>query len=145
SAGAGLARQRRTALELAGHAGVNDREGVLVEGCVVVDRAARPLLAARRELRRLAVIALVFLAIGSLLGYGIAAAPLPRPPPPVPAVARYTAGVQRTDGAEIWASMSPDFQAQAIREGDTPASFAAFYEQMKARGNGIDQVQYAGG
>jgi hypothetical protein len=89
-------------------------------------------------------VALAALALGGALGYG-AGAVTARPPAPVPDVARYIAGVQRTDGAEISASMSPDFQAQAIREGDSEAAFVDFYRQLKARGSRIDQVQYVGG
>jgi hypothetical protein len=90
-------------------------------------------------------IALTFLALGSLLGYGLATTIVPHPPPPGPGVARYMAGVQRLDGSEVWASLSPDLQTQKIREGDSPAAFAAFYEQLKERGGRIDQVQYVGG
>jgi len=96
-------------------------------------------------MRLLVSVALAFLALGSALGYGVGAATLPRPPPPGPAVARYMAGLQRMDGDALWSSMSPDFQGQAIREGDSKAAFADFYQQMKARGNRIDRVQYVGG
>jgi hypothetical protein len=54
-------------------------------------------------------------------------------------------GLQRMDGAQLWASMSPDMQAKAIREGDSPAAFADFYQGLKDRGNRIDEVLYVGG
>jgi hypothetical protein len=120
-------------------------KGNAVEGSIVMPRPASRIGRRATGLRPLIGIALAFLALGSLLGYGAGMATTPRPPAPPSAVARYMAGVQATDGAAIWASMSADFQARTMREGDTPASFAAFYRQMKERGNRIDQVQYVGG
>jgi hypothetical protein len=55
------------------------------------------------------------------------------------------AGLQRLDGAALWASMSPDMRKTALARGDSEAAFVAFYREMKARGNHIDQVQYVGG
>jgi hypothetical protein len=118
---------------------------VIVEASIATPGDAQPVPVLTPENRRLIVVALVFLVLGAALGDRVAAATLPQPPTPGPAVVRYMAGVRRADGAEIWASMSPGYQAQAMREGDTPASFAAFYQQLKARGNRIDQVQYVGG
>jgi hypothetical protein len=112
---------------------------------VAAPRRAEPLVAAAGEMRLLIGIALVFLALGVALGYGVGAATHPHPPPPGPAVARYMAGLQRWDGAELWASMSPDMHAQALRQGDTEAKFAAFYAQLRERGSRIDQVEYVGG
>jgi hypothetical protein len=118
---------------------------VVVDASIVGSQRARPIAALTPRVRALVGVALAFLALGWLLGYGIAAATFPHPPSPGPAVARYMAGLQRTDGAEIWASMSPDFRARAIREGDTPESFAAFSHQLKQRGNRIDPVHDVGG
>jgi hypothetical protein len=97
------------------------------------------------EMRLLLVVALMSMMVGSVLGYGVGLTSTTHPPPPSSAVARYMAGVQRLDGTEMWASMSPDARAQAIHGGDSPADFAAFYDQLKARGGRIDQVQYVGG
>jgi hypothetical protein len=96
-------------------------------------------------LRRLIGVALASLVLGAALGYGVGLATAPRPPPPGPAVARYMAGLRRMDGAELWASMSPDLHAQALREGDSEAKFAAFYARMREQGGRIDQVEYVGG
>lgn len=112
---------------------------------LVADQRALAIAALFRPIRARILIALAFLAIGCALGYLVGTATAPHSPPPSPAVARYMAGVQQSEGTEVWASMSPDFQAQIIREGDTPASFAAFYRQLRQRGNRIDQVQYVGG
>jgi hypothetical protein len=116
-----------------------------VETSVATPRRALPLVAIAAKMRLLIGVALVCLALGTALGYGIGEATLPRPPPPGLAVARYMAGLQRMDGAELWVSMSPEMQGKAIREGDSTAAFAAFYQGLKDRGNRIDQVQYVGG
>jgi hypothetical protein len=112
---------------------------------VAATRRRMALVALFSGWRPLVVIAAVFLVLGSALGYGMGAATVPRPLSPDPAVASYMAGLQRMDGAELWASMSPDMRAQAQRAGDTETSFVDFYRQLKARGNRIDQVQYVGG
>jgi hypothetical protein len=100
-------------------------------------------IAARRHV--VIGVALAFLVLGSALGYGVGMVTISRPPAPGPAAARYMVGLQQMDGAELWASMSPDMQGKAIREGDSPAAFADFYRGLKERGNRIDQVQYVGG
>jgi hypothetical protein len=94
---------------------------------------------------RLVGVALLFLFLGSTLGYEIGTGSLPRLPRPGSAPARYMAGLQQMDGEALWVSMSPSLQAQAIREGDTEATFADFYRQLRTRGNRIDEVQYVGG
>ena len=90
-------------------------------------------------------LALAFLALGLALGFGVGLVTVSHPPAPGPAAARYMDGLQRFDGAELWASMSTEMQAKAIREGDSPAAFAEFYRGLKDRGGRIDQVQYIGG
>ena len=104
--------------------------------------ALRPGVATRRYI--LISVALVFLALGSALGYGAGTVTMSRQPAPGPAAVSYMAGLQRFDGVELWASVSPHMQAKSIREGDTAAAFADFYQGLKDRGSGIDQVQYVG-
>ncbi len=116
-----------------------------METFVATPVRALSLAAMTARMRLLIGVALVCLALGSALGYGIGEATIPRPPPPGLAVANYMAGLQRMDGAEIWASMSPDMQGKAISDGDSPAAFADFYRGLKDRGGRIDQVEYVGG
>jgi hypothetical protein len=116
-----------------------------VEPLVPGPRRTRPLLAIVAQRYMLIGVALAFLALGSALGYGIGMLTISRPPAPGPAAVRYMAGLQRMDGPELWASMSPDMQAKASREGDSPAAFADFYRGLKDRGNRIDEVHYVGG
>ena len=127
-----------------GPAATSIRENSLQTPVVVPRGVPLPLtLIARRHV--LIGVALAFLALGSVLGYGAGAVTTSRPPAPGPAAASYMDGLQRFDGAELWASMSPDMQAKAIRDGDSPAAFAEFYQGLKDRGSRIDQVQYVGG
>jgi hypothetical protein len=116
-----------------------------VEQTVTAPRYPGPILASVTSRYVLIGVAVSFLALGSVLGYGAGAVTTSRPPVPGPAAASYMDGLQRFDGAKLWASMSPDMQGKAIREGDSPAAFAEFYQGLKDRGGRIDQVQYVGG
>src|ERR1700736_5832835 len=95
----------------------------LVEDSIATSERANHLLTRATRLRSLLGIALLFLALGCAPGYVVGLAIAPRPPLPGPAVTRYMAGVQRLDGTEVWASLSPDLQAEKIRGGDSPAAF----------------------
>jgi hypothetical protein len=116
-----------------------------VGGSILPLRWARRTAGLATEARRLIGVALVFSALAAALGYGIGTATAPRSPPPGLVVARYMAGLQRMDGAELWASMSPDMRALALKRGDTEAAFVDFYRGLRERGGRIDQVKYVGG